>query len=58
MPALDYKEELLKRLKVSAEECVGYLNAALGDEDPRVFLLALKDVIEAKSYDYSDALSP
>ena len=41
-----YKEDLLKALTdpIEAKE---YLNAALEDEDPEVFLLALKDVVEA-----------
>ena len=41
-----YKEDLLKALTdpIEAQE---YLNAALEDEDPKVFLLALKDVVEA-----------
>ena len=43
-----YKEDLLKALSdhIEARE---YLNAALEDEDPGVFLLALKDVIEANT---------
>lgn len=42
-----YKEHLHNRLQDSVE-AAGYLNAALEDEDPHVFLLALKDVVEAK----------
>jgi probable addiction module antidote protein len=43
-----YKEDLLKALTdpVEARE---YLNAALEDENPEVFLLALRDVVEANS---------
>ena len=41
-----YKAHLEKRLMVP-KEAAGYLNAALEDEDPRVFLLALKDVADA-----------
>ena len=43
-----YKEDLFKALTdpVEAKE---YLNAALEDEDPEVFLLALKDVVEANN---------
>jgi probable addiction module antidote protein len=44
---LDYKELLLKRLRDNPEESVAYLNAALEDEDPKVFLIALRDVVEA-----------
>ena len=41
-----YKNDLLKALSdpVEAKE---YLNAALEDENPEVFLLALRDVVEA-----------
>lgn len=49
MNSVDFKESLYKRLKNNPELCLAYLNEALLDEDPRVFLLALKDVIEAKS---------
>ena len=41
-----YKEHLLKRLQ-DPKEAAAYLNAALEDEDPRVFLIALKDIAEA-----------
>ena len=41
-----YKELLHKRLK-SPEEAAAYLNAALEDEDPGVFLVALRDIAEA-----------
>jgi probable addiction module antidote protein len=44
---IDYQDELIKSLK-DPEEAVAYLNAALMDEDERVFLLALKDVLEAQ----------
>ena len=42
-----YQEDLLKALE-DPLEAQAYLNAALEDEDPNVFLLALKDVAEAK----------
>ena len=43
-----YKDDLLKALSdpIEAKE---YLNAALEDENPEVFLLALPDVIEANN---------
>ncbi len=41
-----YKEHLSKRLR-KPREAAGYLSAALEDEDPSVFLLALKDVADA-----------
>ena len=41
-----YKELLHERLK-SQDEAAAYLNAALEDEDPGVFLVALRDIAEA-----------
>ncbi len=41
-----YKEHLLKRLR-DPKEAAAYLNAALEDDDSRVFLVALKDIAEA-----------
>ena len=49
---IDYKEELLQLLQ-DPKEALAYLNAALMDEDQRVFLLALKDVLEAQGGDIS-----
>jgi probable addiction module antidote protein len=43
----DYKEHLLKQLQ-DPEEAAAYLNAALHDDDPHVFLLALRDIAEAQ----------
>ncbi len=45
--AKNYKEHLLKQLQ-NPEEAAAYLNAALHDDDPHVFLLALRDIAEAK----------
>ena len=42
-----YSEDLIKRLKNQRYAEV-YLNAALQDEDKKVFLLALRNVIEAQ----------
>lgn len=47
MKTKSYEEYLLKTLQ-SPEEVLGYLNAALLDEDPKVFLLALKQVFKAQ----------
>ena len=44
---IDYQEELLESLQ-DPLEARAYLNAALDDDDPRVFLLALKNVLEAQ----------
>ena len=44
----NYKEDLLKAL-TDPTEAREYLNAALEDENPEVFLLALRDVVEANS---------
>ena len=45
--AKKYKEHLLDQLQ-NPKEAAAYLNAALHDEDPHVFLLALRDIAEAK----------
>lgn len=42
-----YQEDLSASLK-NSKEAVAYLNAALEDGDPEVFLLALRDVAEAR----------
>lgn len=42
-----YREHLLKSLE-DPNEAAAYLDACLEDEDPHVFLLALKDVAEAR----------
>jgi probable addiction module antidote protein len=42
-----YRESLLATLK-NQDEAAEYLNACLDDGDPRVFLLALRDVAEAR----------
>lgn len=44
----DYHEQLICDLK-NSKEAKAYLNAALLDEDPKVFLLALRNVIEAQN---------
>jgi len=41
-----YHESLLRSLK-DPREAAQYLNACLEDNDPRVFLMALRDVAEA-----------
>jgi probable addiction module antidote protein len=42
-----YQEDLLESLK-DPREAIEYLNAALMDEDQRVFLLAVRNVLEAR----------
>ena len=44
--SVSYDDYLIESLK-DPREAEGYLNAALEDEDPRVFLLALRDVAKA-----------
>lgn len=44
--SISYKKSLVERLK-NPKEAAAYLNAALEDEDIRVFLVALRDVAEA-----------
>ncbi len=43
----DYQDKLIQDLQDS-ELATAYLNEALKDEDPRMFLLALKNVCEAQ----------
>ena len=43
----NYKEHLFKRLQ-DPKAAAAYLNAALEDEDPKVFLIALKDIARCK----------
>ena len=45
--AESYRESLLESLK-NPDEAAQYLNACLEDEDARVFLLALRDVANAR----------
>jgi probable addiction module antidote protein len=45
--SISYHEYLRKSLK-KRREAEAYLNAALEDRDPRVFLLALRDVADAR----------
>ena len=42
-----YRDELLKSIK-NPEAAAEYLSACLQDEDPRVFLMALRDVADAR----------
>ena len=42
----NYKEHLFKRLQ-NPKAAAAYLNAALEDEDPNTFLIALKDIADA-----------
>lgn len=48
----DFKDFLTDKLQ-DPKLAVAYLNEALKDEDERVFLLALKDVIDAYGQDLS-----
>ncbi len=47
------QELILKNLH-DPKEATAYLKAALADEDERVFLLALRDVLEARGGSISD----
>ncbi|MCF7799897.1 putative addiction module antidote protein [Candidatus Babeliales bacterium] len=49
----DYQERLLQDLQ-DPSEAQAYLNAALLDEDPRIFLIALKNVIDAQNQAMSE----
>jgi probable addiction module antidote protein len=49
----DFQEFLLESLQ-DPREAADYLKAALADEDERVFLLALRDVLEARGGNIAD----
>lgn len=49
----DYQEKLLEDLQ-DQELAQEYLNIALTDEDPRIFLLALKNVCDAQGVEMTD----
>lgn len=49
----DFQEFLLENLQ-DPREAAAYLKAALADEDERVFLLALRDVLEAQGGSITD----
>lgn len=49
---ISYEEDLLEALQ-DHQEALAYLNAALLDDDPRIFLMALKDVLAAQNIDIS-----
>ena len=44
--SISYKKKLIERLK-NPKEAAAYLNAALEDNDIKIFLLALRDVAES-----------
>jgi probable addiction module antidote protein len=46
-PAVSYHEYLIKSLR-DPKECVAYLNAALEENNRKVFLSALRNVLEAQ----------
>lgn len=48
----NYEKNLLEALK-DHDEALAYLNAALQDEDTRIFLIALKNVLAAQDIDIS-----
>ena len=52
-PTTSYQEDLIKELQDQAE-AIAYLNAALMDEDARIFLVALKNVLEAQGLGVAD----
>jgi probable addiction module antidote protein len=49
----DFQELLLENLK-DPQEAAAYLKAALEDEDERIFLLALRDVFNARGGSIAD----
>jgi probable addiction module antidote protein len=47
MKSISYQDYLIKSLK-NSEEAAGYLSAALKGGDPRVFFMALQNVVQAQ----------
>jgi len=47
---IDYQEDLIESLR-NHKDAMAYLNAALMNDDERIFLLALKNVLEAQDGD-------
>jgi len=45
---IPYQDFLLDKLQ-DQENAIAYLNAALMDEDPRIFLIALKNIFDAQN---------
>ncbi len=52
MKTEDYKKSLFKRLQ-DPEYAVGYLTDVLSNESQEAFLIALRDVIEARNENFS-----
>ncbi len=53
MTTVNYHETLIKDLQKDPEDMLHYLNAAIEEDDPRVFFIALQDVAEAQGNDLS-----
>ncbi len=53
MKTEDYRQSLLKRLK-NPDYAVGYLTDVLAEESQEAFLIALRDVIEAREENFSE----
>lgn len=51
--AISYEDDLYARLREDDELALAYLVEALQDDDPQVFILALKDVIDAQNVNIS-----
>lgn len=43
----DHEKHLIERFRENPQNAVDYLNVCLADDDPQVFLLALRDVAKA-----------
>jgi probable addiction module antidote protein len=51
--SVPYEDDLYARLRDDDELALAYLIEALQDDDPQVFVLALKDVIDAQNINIS-----
>jgi probable addiction module antidote protein len=53
MTTVSYHETLIKDFQKNPQDVLYYLNAAIEEDDPRVFFIALQNVAEAQGNDLS-----
>lgn len=52
--SIPYDQFLIEELRADAEFRIAYLNACLEDEDPKILLLAIRDVMLAEGKSVAD----
>jgi probable addiction module antidote protein len=53
MTTVNYHDTLIQDLRKDPQDALHYLNAAIEEDDPRVFFMALQNVAEAQGNDLS-----